>query len=334
MPKNKKSGKGRRKSDGKYWVGFDLGGTKMMALVFDDAFNQVARKRKRSKARDGQAAGMERMIGTIQEALDEAGIGPGDLGGIGVGCPGPLNLVDGIVLEMPNLRWKNMKVREALENVFHCPVVVANDVDGGVYGEYRFGAARNGRCVLGVFPGTGIGGGAVYEGRIVHGRTGSCMEIGHIPVVPDGPRCGCGRRGCLEAVAGRLAISAQAAMAVYRGEAPHLQKIAGTDIINIRSAALAAAVRNGDAAIEHIIRDAARHIGRAMAGAVDLLNPDTILLGGGLVEEMPDIFVEEIKASANAQCMLTFADTFEVVVAELGDDATATGVGAWAQKIL
>jgi glucokinase len=320
------------KANRKYWVGFDLGGTKMLAAAFDEGFEPLAKKRKRTKAQDGAAGGLKRMIGLIEETLAEAGIGGDGLAGIGVGCPGPLDLDRGIILETPNLGWKKTRVRAELEKAFGCPVVIANDVDAGVYGEYRLGAARGARCVVGVFPGTGVGGGAVYNGGIIRGAKGSCMEIGHIQVVRDGPLCGCGRRGCLEAVAGRLAIAAAAAIAAYRGEAPHLLAKAGTDVSSIRSRALCESIAAGDTAVENIVREAARTIGWAMAGVVNLLAPDVVLLGGGLVEDMPKLFQEEVSAAVNARVMPSYEGSFEVVVAELAGDATITGAAAWAQQ--
>lgn len=316
----------------RYWVGFDLGGSKMLAVVYDLDFRPVARKRKRTRGQGGAVDGLGRMVALIDAALEAASVPREALAGIGFGCPGPLDLDKGVVLEMPNLGWKKVKVKAELERAFACPAVVVNDVDAGVYGEYRFGAAKGARCVVGVFPGTGIGGGAVYEGEILRGAKGSALEIGHVPVIRDGPLCGCGRRGCLEAVAGRLAISAAAAMASYRGEAPALLQGAGTDLQNIRSRALADAISAGDKAVEAIVREAARTIGWAMAGVVDVLAPDTVLLGGGLVNDMPELFTSEIDAALRAQVMPAFADTFKVVVAKLGDDASVTGAAALAQR--
>jgi glucokinase len=321
----------KQTNDEKYWVGVDLGGTKMLVAVLDQSFRPCGRKRKKSRAQSGKDAGLTRMIDTIQATLDDAGVAAKQLMGIGVGCPGPLNLDTGTVLEMPNLGWKDTPVRKQLEDVFGCPAVVMNDVDAGVYGEYRFGAARDVRCTVGVFPGTGIGGGCVYEGSVLRGRSGSCMEIGHVPVDPQGSLCGCGQRGCLEAMAGRLAISAAAAAAAYRGEAPNLLAAAGTDLSNIRSGVLAASVKAGDAAVERILRDAARLIGWTCAGVVNLLAPDCLVLGGGLVEALPDLFREEVDRSVRARVMPAYRDTFQVVVAKLGDDATAIGAAAWAE---
>ena len=316
----------------KYWVGFDLGGTKMMAAVFDADFKLLGQERKKTKSHEGMEAGMERIAETIREALKASNVEVRDLLGIGVGSPGPLDLDKGVILDTPNLGWRNTPLKKTLENGFGCPAVIANDVDAGVYGEYRFGAARKARCVLGVFPGTGIGGGCVYEGKIFRGKTSSVLEIGHTQVLPNGPLCGCGRRGCLEAVASRLAIAAAAAAAAFRGEAPYLLANAGMDLANIRSAALAASVQNGDRAVEKIVRDAAYWLGIAIANAVNLLGPDVVVLGGGLVEAFPTLLKEEIEKTARKRVMPAFESAFEVVVAKLADNATAMGAAAWAAE--
>ncbi len=312
-----------------YCVGFDLGGTKMMAKVFDADYKTVARCKKKTKARAGAEAGVERIVELVGESLDEAGIEPGQLSGIGMAAPGPLDLDRGIILDLPNLGWKNAPVKEKLEEAYGCPVAVINDVDAGVYGEYRFGAGRGGRCVLGVFPGTGIGGGCVYEGRLLRGKNNSCMEFGHMTVQPGGPLCGCGKRGCIEAVAGRLAISAAAAKAAYRGEAPNLYEAAGTNLADIRSGALSKAIKAGDTVVEEIVRNAARWIGMAIANAVVLISPDIVVIGGGLAEALPDLMKEEIKQAANEHVMDSFRGTFTVAVAELADEASAMGAAAW-----
>lgn len=315
---------------GKFWVGFDLGGTKMLASVFDADFKRLTATRKKTKAREGGAAGVKRIIELIHETLDEARVTPEQLGGIGVGVPGPLDLKKGVILQLPNLGWTDVPLRKKLEEEFRCPAVLANDVDVGTYGEYRFGAGRGARCVLGVFPGTGIGGACIYEGRILRGTNRSCLEIGHIRVMRGGVLCGCGRRGCLETVASRLAIAAQAAVAVFRGEAPNLGEIAGTDIAQIRSGALAEAIRRGDKVIEGILRDAASALGSGIASVVNLLAPDVIVLGGGLVEAFPDLYRKECGRAIESEIMASFRDTYRLAVAELGDYAGVTGAAALA----
>jgi glucokinase len=318
-------------SAAKRWVGFDLGGTKMMAAAFSGEFRVLGRKRRKTKGSEGVKAGLERIVETIRDSLEEGQIKPSQLSGIGVGCPGNIDLEKGLLIDSANLGWKNFPIQDALEKAFDCPAVVLNDVDAGVYGEYRFGAAKNARCVVGVFPGTGIGGACVYEGKILRGKNMSCFEIGHIQVNPQGIPCGCGRIGCLETEASRLAISAAAAMAAFRGEAPHLLAAAGTDLANIRSGVLADAIRAGDTVIERIVEQAARLIGWAVGDVVNLLAPDVVVLGGGLVEAMPDIVVENVEQAARERVAPPFIKTFKVAAAKLGDDAVVRGAAAWAE---
>ena len=316
-----------------HWVGFDLGGTKMMAAVFSPEFRLLGRRRRKTKGAEGAKAGLERIVETIRDALEEAKVDAKNLAGIGVGCPGNIDLEKGVIIDSANLGWRNFAIREALEKAFECPAVVLNDVDAGVYGEYRFGAGKNARCLVGVFPGTGIGGGCIYEGKVLHGKSVSCFEIGHVQVNPQGLPCGCGRIGCLETEASRLAISAAAAMAAFRGEAPHLLAAAGTDLANIRSGTLAEAIQAGDDVIKQIVARAARLIGWAVGDVVNLLAPDVVVLGGGLVEAMPDLVVEEVEKSARLRAAPPFAKTFKVTAAKLGDDAVVRGAAAWAHAM-
>lgn len=320
-------------SDGpKVRVGFDLGGTKMFAAVFDEEYKLLGKERKKTKGHQGAAIGVERVSASIREALTEANVTPDRLAGIGVGCPGVLDLDAGVLIEAINLGWRDVPLREILEKEFGCPAVLSNDVDAGVYGEYRFGAGQGAYCLLGVFPGTGIGGGCVYRGQIFRGRKQSCMEIGHVPLFPFGPRDGTGHIGTLEAYASRLAIAAAAAQAGFRGQAPNLMKAAGTDLSEIRSGTLKAAIEAGDKAVEQAVTDAAEMIGFAVAGAVNLLAPDVVVLGGGLVEAMPELFTSAVTKSARRHAMDTFAESFKVVPAKLGDNATAMGAAAWQEK--
>lgn len=313
------------------WVGFDLGGTKMMATVFDEDFRPLGRKRRKTKGADGARAGMDRVLESIHDALQEAGRSVESIRGVGIGCPGTVDLEKGQIIDSANLGWKNVHVKEILERELRAPAVVLNDVDAGVYGEYRFGAGKNARCLIGVFPGTGIGGGCVYDGVILRGKNLSAFEIGHVQVNPNGALCGCGRIGCLETEASRLAISAAAAMAAYRGEAPHLYQQAETDLGKIRSGVLAASVKAGDKAVERIIQRAARLIGQVVGDVVNLLAPEVVVLGGGLVEAMPDLFIDGVEKSARERAAPPYAKLFKVTVAKLGDDAVTRGTAGWAE---
>jgi glucokinase len=320
-----------KKAKRDYWVGFDLGGTKMFAVVFDPDFKPVGKRRRKTKGNEGAEAGVKRLLETIDDALADAKLSREQVAGIGVGCPGPLDLDAGVLLDSPNLGWQKVPLKKTLEETYDCPAFIVNDVDSGIYGEYRFGAAKGAHCAVGVFPGTGIGGGCVYEGRLVRGKTGSAFEIGHMQAVPNGPLCGCGRTGCLEAVASRLAISAAAVAAAYRGEAPNLLAEAGTDLGNVRSGTLARAIEAGDSSVEHIVRQASRQIGTVIGDVVNLMVPEIVVLGGGLVEAMPKLIVTEVLAAAKARTMPVYRDSFAVRAAELGDDASVLGAAAWAE---
>lgn len=314
-----------------YRLGFDLGGTKMLAVLYDGDWQQIGRRRKRTKAGDAKS-GVKRIIQVITDLLEECEVSPHEVASIGVGCPGPVDMHAGKVLEAVNLSWDDVALKQALEKEFPARAEVLNDVDAGVFGEYRFGAGEGARTALGIFPGTGIGGGCVYNGQVLTGKSISCMEIGHVQVEPNGPLCGCGARGCLETVASRLAISAEAAKAAFRGEAPALRENTGMDISDIRSGALAKSIAGGDRVVEDIMRTAARRVGQALAGVVHLLAPDRIVLGGGLVEAMPEIWVDEVRAAANQAVMAPYRKSFDVVEAKLGDDAAVLGAAAWADQ--
>lgn len=316
------------------WMGFDLGGTKMLAAVYNPSFEMLGSRRRNTKGNEGSEAVIDRVKQTVLKALDEAKVSASRLGGIGIAVPGPVDHAAGVVLETPNLGWRDVPIRDILQDEFHCPVVVCNDVDAGVYGEYRFGAARDAQCVVGLFPGTGIGGGCVMNGDILRSSRLSCFEVGHIRMLPDGPRSSAGAHGSLESVASRLAIAAAAAQAVFRGEAPHLQEIAGTDLAKIRSGALAEAIEKGDRVIDEIVREAARNLGIAAGWLVNLLCPDVILLGGGLVEALPGLYAEEVRAGADTQVMDCYRKAFKVIVTSLGDFAAVQGAAAWARKNL
>lgn len=317
-----------------YWMGFDLGGTKMLAQVYDKDWKVVGKERKRIHPGTNAKGGVERIIDTIQSALQKAGIESRQLSGLGIGCPGPIDMERGALTSLPNLGWESVQMKDKLQSALNCPVAVLNDVDAGTYAEYRVGAAQGARCAVGVFAGTGIGGGCVYQGEILRGKDISAFEIGHVQVMSNGPLCGCGQRGCLESVASRLAIASQAARTAYRGDAPHLLENAGTNLADIRSGALAASIAAGDKAIEEIIIEASRYIGIAIAGVVHLMCPEIVVLGGGLVEAMPQLFVSSVAKSAAKRVMPAYRDKFKVVPAALKDDAGVLGAALWAEHAI
>lgn len=315
------------------WIGFDLGGTKMLAIAYDENFKVLGRRRRKTRGRDGSDQGIQRIGSTIERLLDENDLSVDQIAGIGMGCPGPIDLERGRILTAPNLGWDDVDVRDFVKSKFKCPVAVINDVDAGVYGEYKFGAAKNSRCVVGIFPGTGVGGGCVYQGEILRGARISCMEIGHTRISSSTRVSGFDMPGTLEAEASRLSIAAEAAKAAFRGEAPALQKAVGSDLADIRSGAIAASIEKGDKVVKRIVVDACETIGYGVVNIVHILAPDTIVLGGGLVEAMEDLIVGSVEKTAKAAVLGPYRDTFKVVAAKLGDDAGAIGAAAWVRGI-
>jgi glucokinase len=319
------------KNDKKVWIGFDLGGTKMLAIAYDEDWKEVGRRRRKTKGSEGSESGSDRITNTISRLLEENQLTAKNIAGIGIGCPGPIDLDKGELLMTPNLGWDNVKLGSLLKKEFGCPVFVLNDVDAGVFGEYRFGAAKNARCVVGVFPGTGVGGGCVYQGKVLQGAGISCMEIGHTRISSNRGG-GSAFAGTVESDASRLTIAAEAAKAAQRGEAPYLLKKTGTDIAEIRSGALADSIKNGDKVVKRLVEEAAETIGIAVANVVHILAPDKIVLGGGLVEAMEELFITTVKKTAKQNVMSVYKDRFDVVAAKLGDDAGAIGAAAWARE--
>ena len=312
--------------------GFDLGGTKMLCIILDENQKVIARKRKKTKGTEGAPAGVVRIAELIRETFVENGLPLNELASLGIGCPGPVDMDKGVVNVAVNLGWKNVPLAAMLEDELSCPVSVLNDVDAGVFGEYSIGAAVGARSVAGIFPGTGIGGGFVYEGKILRGRRSSVMEIGHTKITSSARTSGVDMTGTLESEASRLAIAAECAKLAYRGEAPSLLKSAGTDISQIRSKVLAAAIRDGDKAVERVVRQAAQTVGFAVVNLVHMLCPEVIILGGGLVEALHDIYLDEVERTAKRNILSCYEGMFEIRMAQLGDDAGAMGAAIWGRQ--
>jgi len=306
---------------GEHIVGVDVGGTKLMAVVFNSNFKAVGRGRKKTQSANYTAE--ERLYSTIADALADAGVQ--SVRGIGVGSPGPLDPNTGVIIDTPNLAWTNFPLADLLRERFGVPVTVDNDVNLGTYGEWRFGAIKDCRNVIGVFPGTGIGGGLILNGKLFHGFSGAAGEFGHMTVQLDGPYCGCGKRGCLEAVASRIAIAEQAVALAARGDAPTILKECGTDLSKVRSGALAKAIRNGDSKVEDVVRKAAYYTGVAVANMINAVSPEAVVLGGGLVEALPELYLDEVQRAVKYHAMPFLRKGVRILPAKLGDDAVAMG---------
>ena len=308
---------------GDHVAGIDIGGTKIMAAVLNHQFEVIGRCKKKSKSKKNGGNTEDRIFGIVDEALEAAG-GPA-IKGIGVGSPGPLDPTTGVIIDTPNLGWKNFPLADKLKARYKVPVVVDNDVNVGTYGEWCFGEVKDSKNVVGVFPGTGIGGGIILGGKLLHGFTGAAGEVGHMTLEVDGPFCGCGKRGCLEALASRTAIAKEVAALAAREDAPYVLENCGTDLRKLRSSALARAITAGDTMVEDVIRKAAYYVGIAVGNLINILSPEAVVLGGGLVEAMEDLYLEEVNRGIKDHAMPFLREGVRVVAAKLGDDAVVLG---------
>ncbi|MGK0188161.1 MAG: glucokinase [Verrucomicrobiales bacterium] len=315
---------------GPYTLGIDLGGTKMFIVVFDGSNKEVGAARVPTLGYEGAEAGLEKIADAIDEALDDAKIKKSELAAVGIGCPGVVDFETGMLRHAPNLGWKEVPVGKFLNDKFNCAVAVLNDVDAGTFGEYREGAGKGARSLLGVFPGTGVGGGFVYEGKILRGRRASCMEIGNIRLLGSTLEGSMGEPVSLESLSSRLSIASTCTVEAYRGNAPYILEKSGTDIQKIKSGVVKKAIENGDKAVENILKRSIEYLGVGVAAAVDLLGPDHIVIGGGLAEKMPDAYSKGVRKVIENLASPALVEDIKISIATLGDHAVALGAAIYA----
>jgi glucokinase len=306
--------------------GIDLGGTKIQAVVVDEAHEVLGSARHPTPTTGGPADVALAMIGAVREALDQAGVGPGELTAIGVGSPGAVDDEAGTVTSARNLPdWEGTyPLGEKLGTALDAPVALSNDVNVATQAEFVLGAGKPFKSILGVFWGTGVGGGIILDGEMWDGR-GAAGEIGHMVVKSDGRRCPCGRIGCMEAYAGRGAMEVRAREKVEAGEKTVLFEIMEErGKPRLSSGIWARALERDDKLAHHLVDRAVDAIGVAVASALNLLDVDAVIIGGGLGLRLGDPYVEKIRA---AMMPHLFADHRPppVLLASLGDLGGAIG---------
>jgi glucokinase len=306
--------------------GIDLGGTKIQAVVVDDAHEVLGSARHPTPTRGGPADVALAMLATLREAADQAGLGAGDLTAVGVGSPGVVDEEAGTVTSARNLpAWEgSYPLKEKLEAALHAPVGISNDVNVATNAEFELGAAKPFKSILGVFWGTGVGGGVVLDGELWEGR-GGAGEIGHMVVKSDGRVCPCGRIGCMEAYAGRGAMEARAREKVAEGEKTVLFEIMEErGKPRLSSGIWARALERDDKLAHHLVDKAVDAIGVAVGSALNLLDVEAVVIGGGLGLRLGEPYVERIRAAIMPHL---FADHRppEVLLASLGDLGGAVG---------
>ncbi|HND69204.1 MAG TPA: ROK family protein [Candidatus Obscuribacter sp.] len=309
----------------KFAVGVDLGGTKILGSVVNlNTGRMVSTSKKKTRVVNEGLDLVKRISLVVADAIDESGMDPSKLAGIGIGAAGMVDREKGILLAAANLGANDVVLAEPLKAQFGLPVKVGNDVEVATLGELNFGAGRECNNFVCIFVGTGIGSGIVHEGRILRGGSGTAGEVGHIIVDNDGLVCGCGGYGCLETYASRTAVAKSIVYDLGRGMDSVLRDKIDPQKGILRSKAISQAVKCGDRVALRAIHKAARYMGLGLATVINFYNPKRIIIGGGLVEAVP-LFLELAEEEARRRCLRIPAKKTEIVQAELGDFAGTIG---------
>ncbi len=314
------------------FVGVDMGGTKILAGVFDAQLNCLSRMKLSTKPERGTGEVIERVARCVKDAVDECDLSLKQVRGIGIGAPGAVDTQEGRVIFAPNLDWKDVPLKKALEKELDVPVFVENDCKLHTLGVFEAELKAKPRYLIGIFLGTGIGAGLILEGKPYTGFNGTAGEIGHMVIDVNGPECGCGNRGCFEAFASRRAIFRTIQGAVKKGQETVLTEMLGKDLADLRSGDLRKAIRRGDRFVEKVIEQAAEYTGIAVGNLINLFNPQVIVLGGGIIEQLENEMLPIIERVAKKHALPGTAKGIEIMATRLGDDAGITGGAVLASR--
>ena len=307
-----------------YNICLDVGGTKVLGAIFNEKDEIIYRLKKRSKDSGEGAADVEKVIvSVVEEMIRESGIDRSKLNAIASCAPGVIDQEHGIVLFTPNLPWRDYDMRSAMEKRFQVPFFVGNDVNLGVLGEYKYGAARGYKNVVGFFVGTGMGGGLILNGELYTGNQFKAAEYGHMVLEPEGPVCSCGQRGCLEIFSAKKGMSAYILQQASRGRKCQLADQIENGVF--KSRALKKALADGDTVTMEAVDRACHYLAIATGNMINTFSPDMVIYGGGVIEAVGKIFLEKIEAEVDKYCMPSIRSTVQLKAAALGDDSILYG---------
>jgi glucokinase len=306
-------------------VGVDFGGTKIYAGVFNTPLHCVGTAKISTKPQRGPGNVLERIARCVQDAVDECDLDFKTIRGVGIGAPGAVDPASGTVLFAPNLEWKDVPLKKELEKRLGVPVFVENDCNICMLGVYETELDSQPRSAVGIFLGTGIGAGIVINGELYSGFNRTAGEIGHMVLQVNGPKCGCGNQGCFEALASRSALFRRIEAAVKQGQKTILTEMLGKDLEDMRSGDLRKAIRRGDKFVQKLVAEAAFYTGVAVANVINLINPEVVVLGGGIIEALADEMMPTIVETARDYALPGTAKGIEIKASKLADDAGIVG---------
>ncbi|MDX1953384.1 MAG: ROK family protein [Verrucomicrobiota bacterium] len=315
-----------------YLVGVDLGGTKILAGIFNQQLKCLGKSKTSTKATRGSAAVIERIAHCVSDAVDECDLDLKQVRGIGIGAPGAVDPETGKVIFAPNLGWEDIPLKKELEKLLNIPVFLENDASICTLGVHTVELDSRPRHLVGIFLGTGIGAGLILDGKLFSGFNRTAGEIGHMVLEVAGPKCACGNRGCFEALAGRQAIFRRIQTAIKEGQKTVLTEMLGSDLSDMRSGDLRKALKRGDKLVEKVIEEAAEYTGIACANIINLINPEVIVLGGGVIDALEDEMMAIILETAHDYALAGTDRNIEIRASKLGDDAGIYGGAVLARR--
>jgi glucokinase len=312
-------------------IGLDVGGTKTLCALFDESFNVVEETKVKTLDSPGAQAFSDMLTESLTELIRKADKANLTVANIGVGLAGSLNS-DGTVKDCPNIPFleHGFSFRTLVTKATGANVITMNDCDAGLYGEHRLGAAVGYQHVIGVFLGTAIGGALIIDGKLYRGASGKAGNIGHYLLHPLGPLAGSERHGILDDFSSRAALAGEAATMAAKKWAPYLAKAVGTDVRNISAKRLAEAIANGDEKIEELVRSRSHIVGIVLSNLVDFLNPEMVVLGGGLSEAIPALIRDEVEAAIHTHSTEEATHDLKIVIAGLKRHSVAAGAAQFA----
>lgn len=310
--------------ENKYIIGIDLGGTKISGALANFNGDIIAKYTLPTKAEDGEEAVLEGIISVGEMVLGESKVNKDNVLAIGIGCPGILNVKEGKIITAPNLPFRNFNVVKSLKDKFNIPVYLDNDANVAAIGEYVFGAGKGTNNMVFITVSTGIGGGAVLNGRTYRGNTCNALEIGHMTLEKEGPRCNCGNYGCAEALASGTAIGRAANEAIKKGEKTslaHYEKVTSFEVFK--------EAEKGDELAQKVLNKALNYLGICVANVITSFDPEVVIIGGG-VSKGGQIVFDKINEVVKARCFESMWKSTSIVPAALGTDAGVIGAIALA----
>ena len=306
-------------------VGIDIGGTKIAVGLVDESGTVLDCVRFPTESKRGYKDVTTRIIDAVSDLIKRHGISPGQLTVIGCASAGQVEKGTGKIIFSPNLGWRNVSLKDDLERGLKAPVLIENDVNAATYGEWRFGLKSSFRHVVGIFIGTGIGGGLILDGKLYEGFSGVAAEVGHITLNPFGYRCNCSNRGCFEAYCGGSYVVRRVKEHLDEGYRGKLWDIIGGNVESLHAGHVEEAWEGGDELCSKVWGEVIEYLGAALQSIANLLNPEVIICGGGVIGGTKYLLPEAIRIMKK-RIMPASGEGLNVEKASLGEDAAFLGV--------